>query len=150
MGLLGAINYDPATAASVVTTTATAMTALSTANLRLTFTVPSNGAVLVRMRGIIHGGTIVPVILFGVLEGSTVRGRQAPDIEQAGTLAATTMVPYSAQFVVTGLTPGASLTWDAAMGVETVASGTALKFGGPDNATANNAFGGFCFELYSI
>jgi hypothetical protein len=148
MACLGAICYDPATAVSKATTAALALTALDTSNLRLTFTAPSNGRVMVRLRGILHGATTFPQILLGVLEGSTVRGRQAPVGGLPGTAVATTMLAVEAVFCVTGLTPGNSYTWDAAYGVETLVASTALKYGGPNDATANNAFGGFVFEIW--
>lgn len=148
MGLLAEVNYDPATAVSKATTAALALTALDTTNLRLTFTVPASGKVEVRLKGVLHGATTFPQILLGVLEGSTVRGRQAPDGGVTGTNLATTFLPVSCCFCVTGLTPGASLTWDAAYGVETPVAATGLKYGGPNDATANNAFGGFVFEIW--
>lgn len=148
MALLVAKNYDPAVAVTKGAA-ASAMAALDTANLRSTFTVPSNGAVLVRMQGVVHGATTMSQFLFGVMEGATVRGRQAPVGALLGTALATTMVPMVATFVVSGLTAGASLAWDAAFGVETFVASSLLKYGGPNDATANNAFGGFAFEIYS-
>lgn len=149
MALLAGTLYDPATAVSKVTTAALEMTALDTTNLRLAFTAPANGAVLVRLEGTVHGATTSPQILLGVMEGATVKGRVHPRAIMGGTALATTMVCVEALFVVTGLTPAASLTWDAAYGVETLVAATGLKFGGPNNATANDAFGGFCFEIWS-
>ena len=52
-----------------------------------------------------------------------------------------------ADFVIPGLTPGPAV-WDAAYAVEVVVASTGLKYGGPNNATANDAFGGFSFEIY--
>ena len=78
MGLLAGTCYDPAVAVNKVTTSLLAMTAIDTTNLRLTFTVPANGAVMVRLRGVIHGATTVPQIYLGCLEGSTIRGRVVP------------------------------------------------------------------------
>lgn len=149
MALLGAKLYDPATAVSKATTAALAMTALDTTNLRLTFTVPANGAVLVRLQGTLHGATTFPQILLGVLEGSTVKGRVAPAGMMQGTAAATTLLTVESLFVVPGLTPSASLTWDAAYGVETLVASTGLKYGGPNNTTANDAFGAFIFEVWT-
>lgn len=148
MASLGAILYDPATAVSKATTALLALTAIDTSNLRITFTVPTSGRVLVRLGGVIHGATTFPQILLGVLEGATVRGRRAPDGGLPGTALATTLKPAETSFVVSGLTPGASLTWDAAYGVETLVASTGLKYGGPNNATANDAFGGFVFEIW--
>lgn len=148
MGILAATLYDPAAAVTKATTALLAMTALDTTNLRLTFTVPASGRVLVRMQGTLHGAATFPQILLGVLEGSTVRGRLAPAGLVNGNLAATTFLTVEAQFVVSGLTPGANLTWDAAYGVETIVASTGLKYGGPNDTTANNAFGGFLFEVW--
>lgn len=152
MGLLAAKLYDPTTAVSKSTAAALAMTALDTTNLRLTFTVPASGNVLVRVQGTIHGGSTAPwwpSLLLGVMSGATVVGRTAPAGLPIGTTqAATTMLTVESQFVVTGQTAGASATWDAAYGVETLATGSALKYGGPNNTTVNDAFGGFIFEVW--
>jgi len=149
MALLAGTLYDPAVSVSKATTAALAMTAIDTTNLRLTFTAPANGAVLVRLVGTLHGATTFPQILLGVLDGSTVRGRVAPQAVLGGTAVATTMVNVEALFVVTGLTPSTSYTWDAAYGVETLVASTGLKYGGPNNSTANDAFGGFVFEIWN-
>lgn len=149
MPLLGAKLYDPTTSVSKSTAAALAMTAIDTTNLRIGFTVPSSGNVLVRLQGTLHGATTFPQILLGVLEGATVRGRLAPAGLLNGNLAATTFLTVEAMFVVTGLTPAASLTWDAAYGVETAVASTGLKYGGPNNTTAGDAFGAFIFEVWS-
>ena len=148
MACLGSKVYDPATAVSKATTAALAMTALDTTNLRIAFTVPASGRVLVRLKGTLHGATTMPQILLGVLEGTTVVGRVSPQGALLGTALATTHVPVEAVFVVEGLTPGASKTWDAAYGVETLVAATGLKYGGPNNTTANDAFGAFTFEVW--
>lgn len=148
MPCLGAKLYDPATSVSKSTATAIAMTALDTTNLRLIFTVPANGMVLVRLAGTLHGATTVPQILLGVMDGTTVVAK-VPPVTGGGNVAATTLLRAETTFVVTGLTGGAQLTWDAAYGVETVVAATGLKYGGPNNATANNAFGGFQFEVWT-
>lgn len=148
MGLLAGIAYDPAAAVTKATTALLAMTALDTTNLRANFTVPASGRVLVRLQGTLHGATTYPQILLGVLEGSTVKGRVAPAGLVNGNLAATTFLTVETQFVVSGLTPAASLTWDAAYGVETIVASTGLKYGGPNNTTANDAFGAFLFEIW--
>jgi hypothetical protein len=152
--LLGARLYDPTTAVSKSTAAVIAMTAIDTANLRLTFTVPSSGNVGVRLQGTIHGGSATPwfpQILLGVMSGSTVVGRLAPaGLPQGSLQAATTMVTVEATFTVPGQTPGASVSWDAAYGVETLATGSGLKYGGPNNTTANDAFGAFLFEVWDF
>ncbi len=149
MALLGAANYDPAAAVTKATSALLAMTALDTTNLREVFTVPTSGKVLVRLKGVMHGATTMPQILLGVLEGATVIHRQAPQQMLGGTALATTFVPIEAVFVVDSLTAGASKTWDAAYGVETIVAATGIKYGGPNNTTANDAFGAFCFEVWT-
>jgi hypothetical protein len=149
MALLAGTLYDPASAVSKATTSALAMTAIDTTNLRLTFSAPASGRVLVRLQGTVHGATTFPQILLGVLEGSTVKGRVSPAGLVNGNLAATTFLTVEGLFVVTGLTAGTSYTWDAAYGVETVVASTGLKYGGPNNTSANDAFGGFAFEVWA-
>lgn len=147
--LLAGTCYDPSTAVSKATSSLLAMTAFDTTNLRLTFTAPANGTVLVRMRCTLQGATTFPSILLGILESSTVKARFSPVGALPGTAAATTNVTQEALFTVSGLTAGNSYTWDAAYGVEIVLASTNIKYGGPNNATANDAWGGFQFEVYS-
>lgn len=148
MGCLGAVLYDPATAVSKATTAAAAMVAFDTTNARITFTVGPSGRVLVRGVCGVHGATTMPTILLGVLSGSTVVARVAPIGGLKNTAVATAIVTQEATFVVDGLTPGASLTWDFAFGVETGVASTAIKYGGPNNTTANDAFGALQFEIW--
>jgi hypothetical protein len=140
--------YDPTTAVVQSTAATLAMTALDTTNLRHTFTVPASGRVLVRLRGVVHGATTFPQILLGVMNGSTVVGRDHATGGNKATAVATTQMVQESMFVVDGLTPAASLTWDAAYGVETVVAATGLKYGGPNNTTTNDAFGGFLYEIW--
>ena len=146
MACLGAVHYDPTTAVSKATTAALAMTAIDTTNARITFTAPASGRVLVRIKAVLHGATTFPQILLGVLEGSTVVMRVAPMAAVAGTAVATTFLPVEATAVL-AVTAG-SHTFDAAYGVETLVASTGLKYGGPNNATANDAFGALVFEVW--
>ena len=148
MGVLASKLYDPGTAVTWATTAALAMTALDTTNLSNTFTVPASGRVMVRMICTVHGATTYPTILLGVLQGSTVIARMAPIGGLKTTAVNTAMVTQEATFVVPGLTPGASLTWYMAYGVETAVAATAIKCGGPNNTTANDAFGAISFEIW--
>lgn len=147
MKLLDGKLYDPAAAVNKVTTALLALTALDTVNLRLTVVVPKSGKILVRLGGQLHGATTLPAIVLGVLEGSTVRGRRAPMVG-GGNLAATGIYSAECEFLITGLVAGNNITLDAAYGVETLVATTGLKYGGPNNATANDNFGGFQFELW--
>jgi hypothetical protein len=146
--LIASTLYDPSTAVTQATTAALAMTAMDTTNLRHTFTVPASGKVLVRLRGVVHGATTFPQILLGVMNGSTVVGRDHATGGLKTTAVATAQLAQEATFIVDGLTPAASLTWDAAYGVETAVASTGLKYGGPNNTTTNDAFGGFLYEIW--
>ncbi len=148
MACLGAVVYDPAVAVTKSTAALLAMTALDTTNLRIVFTVPSSGRVLVRLQCTVHGATTFPTILLGVLEGSTVIARVSPIGGLKSTAVATAQVTQEASFVIQGLTSGASKTWDAAYGVETLIAATGIKYGGPNNTTTNDAFGAFLFEVW--
>lgn len=145
MALLAGVHYDPGTAATAATTSLLAMTAIDTTNLRVTFTAPPSGNVLVRLRCSVTGNSSSPNILLGVLEGSTVIGRQAP-ICAAMAGSASTRNMNEAQFVVTGLS--GSHTWDAAYAVQLVQTTSQIEWGGPDDTTTNNAWGGFSFEVW--
>lgn len=149
MALLAAKLYDPAAAVSKATTAAIGMTAFDTTNLRHVVTTPANGIIGVSIMCAIHGAATCPQILLGVLDGATVRGRIAPEITVSN-LATTSIYVAKAEFLITGLTGGASITLDAAYGVETLVASTNIKYGGPNGTTANDAFGGFRYELYSI
>lgn len=151
MSLLAAAFYDPTTAASKSTASLLAMTAMDTTNLRVTFTTPASlgTAVLVRIRaGTLTGATTVSQILLGVLDGATIKGRMAPILGRS-TGATTASAPCDATILVKGLTNNTSYTWDAAYGVEFAVASTNLKYGGPDDTTASNAFGGAAIEVWS-
>lgn len=147
MNLIAAALYDPAGAVSKATSALLAMTAFDTTNLRLAVTVPAHGMVHFKLRCNLSGATTMPQVLLGVLNGATVVGRQVPRAALPGTALATTNVPLVAEFTATGLTPG-SINFDAAYAVETVVAATNIHYGGPNNTTANDAWGAFSFEAY--
>lgn len=147
MAILASAAYDPAAAVTKATTALLAMTAVDTVNLRLAFTVPANGSVLVKMSCGVHGAATYPRILLGILEGANVKARVTPMGSIAAAIA-TDQLAADAVFVVSGLAPGANLTWDAAYGVEILLAATGIKYGGPNNATTNDAFGAFTFEVW--
>jgi hypothetical protein len=150
--LLSAILYDPTTAASK-STALSAMTALDTSNLRATFTAPASGKVLWRIRTVIGSANVSPIpsVLLGILESSTVVARQACAISNAGgTGSSFPSFVHDASGLVTGVSAG-SHSWDAAWAIQ-LAGGSAnykLRYGGPDDTTTNNAWGGCLFELYA-
>lgn len=152
MTLLAAALYDPAVAVSKAVGTSPsslcALTAFDTTNLRLTFTAPASGNVLVVMRCVMTGNTTESQILLGVLESSTVVGRMTPAQNIGGTAVSTTHVTLETQFEVTGLS--GSHTWDAAYAVQAAVANEIISYGGPNDTTANNAYGGFRFAIYAI
>lgn len=145
MGILARAHYDPAAAVTKSTAALLAMTAMDITNLRVTFT-PTKTAVFVRLCGVLHGAATLPQILLGVMRGATIKGRGIPMIG-GGNLAATSLIMAEAAFTV-AVDAGVAETWDAAWAVETLVAGTGIKYGGPNDVTANNAFGGFSFEVY--
>ena len=148
MACLGAVNYDPSTAVTKSGTNATVLTAFDTTNLRITFTAPASGLVQVRIKACcISGGTTFPVILLGVLESSTVVLRASALGGQLGVYAATLYQPCEVLAVVA--VSGGSHTWDAAYGFESATGTTAIKYGGPDNTTGNDAWGALQFEVWA-
>ncbi len=150
MKLLAGKLYDPASNASKATSSLLGMTAMDTTNLRLSFTAPSNGSVLVRIRCVMTGATSNAVILLGVLDhtnSDAVVARQAPIFTNNGAAAAATTA-VAASMVITGLVAGQSYTYDAAYGVEVVVASTVIRLGGPDDATGTNAWGGVAYEIW--
>lgn len=146
MACLGAVLYDPGTAVTKGTAVS-AMAAFDTTNARITFTAPASGRVLVRIQCVIHGATTFSAILLGVLEGSTVEGRVSPIGGLKATALATAMVTQEASFVVSDISAGSHI-YDAAWGIETFVASSLIKYGGPNDTTANNAFGALVFEIW--
>jgi hypothetical protein len=82
------------------------------------------------------------------MDGATVKGRVAPIGALPGTALATTFMVVEGVFTVAGLTPAGSYTYDAAYAVETAVTGTGIKYGGPNDTTANNAYGALIYEIW--
>lgn len=150
MSLLAAKNYDPAALVSKSMTTNSVMTALDTTNLRVTFDGPASGNVLVRLKsGLLVTGYPMPGFFFGVLDGATVRVRGVPMGTVATYAAGATYQGVELVATVTGLTPGASYTWDAAYAVDLPNSNATLRYGGPSDTFSQNAGGAFTFEVWA-
>ncbi len=148
MNLLGAILYDPASAASKATSSLLAMTAFDTTNLRLAITVPAHGYVRFKIFGpCILGATTYPQVLLGVMKGAAVVCRGTPVSALPGTALATTRLPLYFDMVASGLATGAG-NYDAAYAVQVLLAATNIKYGGPNDATGADAFGGFSFEAW--
>lgn len=152
MPCLGAVLYDPATVQLKGSGFRQVMTIFDLSQATITFTVPSNGRVRVRIQVAQQGGSAPAHVLLGVIDQATdlVKGRVTPKGHiRRGVGDENVVATLEADFVVSGLTPAASLTWRAAYGFETSVTGSQLKYGGPDDTTVNNAFGGLAFEIWS-
>lgn len=149
MNLLGANLYDPAVAVTKGAA-ASVMAAFDTTagQARIAFVVPPSGMVRVVIKVTLHGAATFSQFLLGALESSTLRGRVVPLMTINGTALATTMCRLKADYIVSGLTPGASVNWDAAWGCETFVTNSLLKYGGANNTSANDAFGALLFQLW--
>lgn len=147
MNILGNVLYDPAVAVTKGAA-ASVLAAFDTVNARIAFVVPPSGMVRVVIEVTLHGAVTFSQIVLGCLEGATLRGRVVPMALLAGTALATTMAKQRVDYVVSGLAPGAALTWDAAWGIETFVAASLIKYGGPNNATANDAFGALLFQIW--
>jgi hypothetical protein len=84
------------------------------------------------------------------MDGATVKGRACPITGIPATALATTNVPMEASGVITGLTRGTTYNYDAAYGVEVLLAATNINYGGPNDTTANNAWGALQFEIWAI
>ena len=136
MPLIASKTYDPPAFANFPASGFTAFAAFDTVNLRAVFTVPANGRVLVRISVSTTGPT--PAIVLGVLNGATVAFKKRAS--QLGNVIETFAV-------VDNLTPGSSLTWDAAYclgGTNTFS----IRYGGPNDASGD-AYGAFSFEIWT-
>lgn len=96
--------YSPATA-TTFTTTATTPTDIDATNLAVTFTVPSSGAVRVRLEGLVELNVAGQFSLRQATTNVPTTNRQV------GLLAASQTYRTSTLIHVTGLTPGASVTY---------------------------------------
>lgn len=103
---LAVISYGPATAATVSTTSAT-LVDIDATNLAVTFTVPTSGKVLVTLNAWSTGGN-TSTYQWGLRNGTTpvVGADHGINYNTPNTPIRQTALMY-----ITGLTPGASLTW---------------------------------------
>jgi hypothetical protein len=141
--------YDPASLVTKTTTSLLALTAFDTTNLRATFTAPASGNVLWRIQTLDQGSNTHGQIMLGILDGATVKAHTFASESAAMPTTASGFRTLEASGVITGLTPTSSYSFDAAYGVEIVSAGGGIKYGGPDNATINDAGGGFAYEIWA-
>ena len=148
MNLLAGVLYDPSTAATGTTTTAKAITAFDATNLRLQFTVPSHGMARIHIATMLGGAATFPTVLLAVLSGTGIVCRCTPAQTLGNTAVTSAALAVIGDLLVTGLTAGETKTWDAAYGVELPVVATGFQWGGPNNTTADDAFGGFLYEVW--
>lgn len=121
VALLAVKSYNPS--GGVVTKTFTSTpTAIDTTNMRATFTAPVSGNVVVKM----GGGRLLannsnPHLV--VLDGATVKASQIVAAANVGLFA-----PF-ASFLVTGLTPGTSYSFDFGIMDTNLTSASTLQYG---------------------
>lgn len=147
MSLLAFAHYDPAAVVTKSTAAALAMTALDTGQLRRTITAPASGFVVCRLRGVIEGAATYPQVQLGVMKAAAVLGRAVPTATVCGTPDADTRMVI--EVLIPLVLAAGTHVLDAAYSVEIPVASTAIKYGGPNDATADNAFGGFTFEVYA-
>lgn len=100
-GPLEIVTYDPG---SVTTVTDTTIDDINAANLAVTFTVPASGSVLIRLSAIAFSGSSGQYVIWALREGTTT-------IDEARATADSVGQRQNVTFLVTGLTPGAELTY---------------------------------------
>jgi hypothetical protein len=149
---LGGTVYDPSTAGALTLTADTAMADCDATNLALTITAPASQNIWWRARVVYTGASsTVGSCLLGIREGSSLVGgtRQGPRRSIAESMLASSATVLEASGFITGISAG-SHTYKLAAGTQLAASaGGALKWGGPNNTTANDAWGGALFEIWA-
>jgi len=113
-GLLARVQYAPASNSSYSTTSGT-LAAIDTTHLTIPFTVPASGAVLVRLTGVAYTITTGASGGFWALLDHTSHAQVGYTIGMQYTLANSSpgnMINTTAAFLITSLTPAASLQYD--------------------------------------
>jgi hypothetical protein len=146
MGLLARRLYNPAAVVSKATDTVLDMVELDTANLRNNFVMPANGLVMVKLKGVVTGATTFPGIKLGIRDTGVNLLRMTP-MGASMQAQATTLMAQECSAVISGIA-GTTYNWDATYGVENVVASTNLKYGGPNDASGADAYGGFLFEIW--
>lgn len=144
--LLGSVTYDPGTIVEKSLASIVAMTAFDTTNARITFTAPASGKVQAKGACLAYNTAAGrSAIYLGVLDGATVRLRQmALDHMTFETFTGKATMDG----IIDGLTPGSSYTFDLAYGCEQ--TGGALRYGGPNNTSGDDAAGALTFEVWEV
>lgn len=126
-GLLAVIDRRH-TADTFYSSTSTSVVAIDTTNLRLTFTVPNSGKVIIRVGGPLESGAAYQRLNFAIMNGASVVRESAVRFQEAGT-----GVPgpwwVQADWRITGLAPGATISYDMAWRNMTAANWMYLSHG---------------------
>lgn len=94
-----AANYTGATATFAV---------IDSTNLKITFTAPSSGAVLVELSALTSGPTAPNYVRWSLFEsGTMITGSERQALNSTGSI----IIPVTTKHVITGLTPGSSHTY---------------------------------------
>jgi hypothetical protein len=137
--LLAYTSYNPASATSVTTSSST-FADVDATNLSVTFTVPPSGKVLIRQTAVavVNNASAVYAWNLRTTGGSDVSGT-------ANTIQVNTnMAKISAASVITGLTPGASLTYR--WGHEVSSNSGFIRYG--DDGTSSGHYGPAIMEVW--
>lgn len=132
-GLIGFKNYRPGADAASYNTTSTSSVDVDATNLAVSFTAPPSGRVLVRLCGSKYASV-------GDQAFWSVREASANVAEQYVSSVGTNIHHISVPFYVSGLTPGAALTYKWGW---RIASGTQYLYGGP-------TMGAFVIEVWAV
>ena len=130
LSLIGLTVYTPAADSTINSTTATALTAIDATNGVLAFTVPSSGAVLLRISCLTGMNNNSNAGFLGFLDGAT-KVAEGWSTQSETTIASGVLtIRQTVTLEVTGLTPGDVKGYKAAFRVSGAAT-TMSVFGGP-------------------
>ncbi len=141
-GLLAYTSYAPASN-TVVSTTSTTLADLDATNLQITFTVPSTGHVLVKLTAYTDLSVSTQQYFWGLRDGSGLVSGSA-----GGAFRSVDGMVAASSFVITGLTPSASLTWKWAHGVTGGATGRTIY--GPGTQATVSTSGNFMPAIMEV
>lgn len=158
--LLYGTMYDPGTAVTKSLASLLALTAIDTTNLRAQFTTPGSGLgssfVLVRSvmpASFANAAATAPSVMGGIMNhsGGAVVARQIMARYRNSNAggAATDRAGFQMEMVV-AVTPNTAFDWDLAYGVEKITASCDIHYGGPNDATGADAWGGISFEVWAV
>lgn len=129
-GIIAVNSYNPGTLANY-STSSTASADMDATNMAVTFTAPSSGKVLVRLTGVSVTNNSAGQHSWSLREGTTV-------VDSAFASDGTSLGLRTAEFLITGLTPGSSHTYKWAHYVSNASHSGTTYAGGATGATSNS------------